>query len=247
MMVMASPRYSLTLNLVTNLFKLQLLQENQEKLFGEIIQFSAKEQQQGGGSGLGLFISKGIIDLHGGNIAVFSKGLGHGCTFYIELPTMSSIAVRKSLDRGISAGNLKSLLSFSKSGQSIKLLVVDDSYLCRKMVSQLLDKFSVESEVAENGQEAVDKVMGSLKSGLIAYDGIIIDGEMPIMDGLQAVKAIRALGFSGRIFGCTGDTNPAMQAAFLAAGADKTFLKPLAEKSFIYMLRGNLRFTFCID
>ena len=171
---------------------------------------------------------------------MFSEGLGHGSTFFLELPIIASLsAQQKSLDRGISAGNLKSLLSFSNFRQNLKLLVVDDSYLCRKMVSQLLDKFSIESDEAEDGQVAVDKVMGSLKTGPCAYDGIIIDGEMPIMDGLQAVKAIRALGFSGRIYGCTGDTNPATQAAFLIAGADKTFLKPLAEKSFMYMLQGN--------
>jgi len=60
--------------------------ENQTKLFKEIIQFNPGKLQNGGGSGLGLFITKGIVDLHGGNISVWSEGEGHGCTFTLELP-----------------------------------------------------------------------------------------------------------------------------------------------------------------
>ena len=59
------------------------------KLFKEIIQFSAKEQQKGGGSGLGLYISKGIVDLHKGRIGAHSEGLGRGSTFYLEFPCYS--------------------------------------------------------------------------------------------------------------------------------------------------------------
>lgn len=59
---------------------------NQRRLFGEIVQFNAKTLQGGGGSGLGLWISKRIIDLHGGSIGVFSEGEGKGSTFFFTLP-----------------------------------------------------------------------------------------------------------------------------------------------------------------
>lgn len=64
--------------------------ENLKKLFREVIQFEAKAQQGGGGSGLGLWISKKIVDLHHGKIEARSEGLGHGCTFYIEIPLIDS-------------------------------------------------------------------------------------------------------------------------------------------------------------
>ena len=59
---------------------------NQRRLFGELVQFNAKTLQGGGGSGLGLWISKRIIDLHGGSIGVVSEGEGKGSTFYFTIP-----------------------------------------------------------------------------------------------------------------------------------------------------------------
>jgi hypothetical protein len=60
--------------------------ENQKRLFKEIVQFSPEKLQAGGGSGFGLFITRGIVELHGGQIWVESKGEGHGSTFVVELP-----------------------------------------------------------------------------------------------------------------------------------------------------------------
>ena len=59
---------------------------NQKKLFRGVIQFDPEKNQGGGGSGFGLFISKGIVDLHQGSISVFSAGEGHGCSFILSMP-----------------------------------------------------------------------------------------------------------------------------------------------------------------
>jgi hypothetical protein len=63
--------------------------ENQAKLFKEIVQFNPGELQAGGGSGLGMMISKGITDMHGGTLSVWSAGEGHGTTFTLKLPLYS--------------------------------------------------------------------------------------------------------------------------------------------------------------
>lgn len=80
-------------------------------MFKEIIQFSAKEQQKGGGSGLGLFISKGIMDLHKGRIGVRSEGLGKGSTFYLEFPCFieNDYADHEPIHRNISANSSSQL------------------------------------------------------------------------------------------------------------------------------------------
>jgi signal transduction histidine kinase/CheY-like chemotaxis protein len=70
--------------------------ENQKKLFNSIVQFDPNRLQAGGGSGLGLYISKGIMDLHGGTIGLFSAGEGHGTTFFIELPVEQGARMEKS-------------------------------------------------------------------------------------------------------------------------------------------------------
>lgn len=60
--------------------------ENLPKVFNEIVQFNANQNQGGKGSGLGLYISRGIVELHEGTVSVTSKGIGHGCIFSVELP-----------------------------------------------------------------------------------------------------------------------------------------------------------------
>ncbi len=77
--------------------------EDQERLFKEIIQFKPEVLQGGGGSGLGLFITKGIVDLHGGQISVHSEGEGKGTTIHLELPM--SRTVTKPVPKNIVAGS----------------------------------------------------------------------------------------------------------------------------------------------
>jgi hypothetical protein len=67
--------------------------QNIKKLFGQYVQFHAAELQKGGGSGLGLWIAKNIVDLHGGRIGATSEGEGKGTTFYVILPLYPSVAV----------------------------------------------------------------------------------------------------------------------------------------------------------
>ena len=64
-------------------------EENQKKLFNQIVQFNPGELQGGGGSGLGLWIAKRIMDMHEGVIGIESKGEGFGCTFFIEIPLLA--------------------------------------------------------------------------------------------------------------------------------------------------------------
>ena len=64
--------------------------ENQKRLFKDIVQFSPEKLQAGGGSGLGLWISSGIVDLHDGKISVYSEGEGMGSSFTIEIPMLRS-------------------------------------------------------------------------------------------------------------------------------------------------------------
>lgn len=188
----------------------------------------------------------------GGNLGVFSRGLGHGSTFSLELPIVSSpfaalkpkilLDVTKCIiiDSECAPPDVQSLLDLYGFRRKVKLLIVDDSVFCRKMVSQLLVKFNVECEEAMDGEDAVKKISAAMNGDDKGFDGIIVDGEMPKMDGLQAVTAIRGLGFTGRIYGCTGDTNPKTEAAFVAVGANRSYLKPLTHMNFTSMLRGTI-------
>ena len=171
---------------------------NQKKLFGEGQQFNANELQAGQGSGLGLYISKGIVALHEGNIWVESKDSGDekGSIFYVEFPvglrsaeakddapTSSRDAVGVVEARCVTSPDRSRLNTESNSisedspGQR-KILVVDDSSLNRKLMCKLLTRRGYSFGVAENGQECLDIIKSPEGS---EYDCILMDNHMPIV------------------------------------------------------------------
>jgi CheY-like chemotaxis protein len=119
---------------------------------------------------------------------------------------------------------------------------VDDSSTCRKMTAKVLHKFAVQSDEACDGVEAVEKIITSLQRGCPnRFDGIILDSQMPNLDGKQAALKIRECGFIGRIYGCTGNANKEEVELFIANGADKVYMKPLDDKNFKSILKGKYR------
>jgi signal transduction histidine kinase/ActR/RegA family two-component response regulator len=102
--------------------------ENQKRLFTDIVQFNPEILQAGGGSGLGLWITKGIVDLHNGKISVHSEGEGMGCKFSVELPMLRKAGFEVRLDlnptRRPSASSAERGLSLSESSHNY-----DDAYL----------------------------------------------------------------------------------------------------------------------
>jgi CheY-like chemotaxis protein len=84
-------------------------------------------------------------------------------------------------------------------------------------------------EEAEDGQIAVDKVK---EKGLTTYDAILMDFVMPVMDGPDATKAIRELGYTGPIIGCTGNTLDMDLDRFKESGCDRVIGKPFEPEKF---------------
>jgi signal transduction histidine kinase/CheY-like chemotaxis protein len=229
-------------------------EENQKRLFKEIIQFSPEKLQSGGGSGLGLWITAGILDLHDGGIRVHSSGEGTGTSFTVEIPMMRypagciSITPHEAMSPtdeipdnklGISAlldrhtvedrGAFESYIRTQDpvqiaapihietgggSGtparlQTFNLLVVDDSRLNRKMLLKCLKADGHTCWEAEDGLQAIamikDRIHPEDRDLCVPFDAILMDFVMPNMDGPEATKEIRSLGYKGLIFGVTGN------------------------------------------
>ena len=137
-----------------------------------------------GGSGLGLAISKKIVNLMQGDIAVDSKpGEGSTFTVTVELGASEKTGAPPAREGPAAEDEADSL-------QGRRVLIVEDMELNAEIVSDLLDMEGVITEWAENGQVAVDMFAKS-KSGY--YDAVLMDLRMPIMDGLEAARAIRAM------------------------------------------------------
>ena len=224
--------------------------ENLRRVFNEIVQFNSGELQNGGGSGLSLWISKSLAEMHGGSVSAYSAGEGRGCTFTLELPAIFEPA--KMLSAVISAGESDNnevpiresdehydeetssgdtihdvMLSEASSLSNLDILIVDDVALTRKMMCRLLGSICKAVHDVSDGLLAVKYMKDKMNNSLALPDVILIDFIMPHMDGPTATKEIRTLGYKGLIIGVTGNALPADVAFFLAQGVDRVLVKPL--------------------
>eukprot|EP00602_Paraphysomonas_sp_CaronLab_P004051 CAMPEP_0185021854 /NCGR_PEP_ID=MMETSP1103-20130426/4557_1 /TAXON_ID=36769 /ORGANISM="Paraphysomonas bandaiensis, Strain Caron Lab Isolate" /LENGTH=613 /DNA_ID=CAMNT_0027553619 /DNA_START=540 /DNA_END=2381 /DNA_ORIENTATION=- len=218
--------------------------ENVQKLFGEIVQFNAAQLQNGGGSGIGLWISKKIVDLHGGRIGVTSE-LGNGSMFFMELE-VADVATGTDVSKECNdnPAAVEMCVSAHNSVQNIgvddlcemKVLVVDDSAVNRKMLTRLIEPRVGHISQAENGLEAVTKVRESMERKS-PFDLIFMDATMPEMCGIDATILIRGIGYKGMLVFLTGNVTPEDREQFMAAGANNVIAKPCTLETVERILR----------
>lgn len=196
------------------------------QVFGEGVQFDVNKLQAGQGSGLGLHIAKGIVEQHGGSLTVQSDGLGLGTTF-----TMKLLMYHVPPDVLEPGGTGSAAATFPSSAASadfspLRVLVVDDAALNRKLLARLLENQGHVCDQAEDGLKAVASVKASMRRGT-RYDTILLDSQMPNMTGPAAARKIRDLGCDSFIVGITGNVFSDDISYFLECGANKVLPKPL--------------------
>lgn len=135
---------------------------------------------------------------------------------------------------------------------NLRFLVVDDSKLVVKLTSKLLSSLGASVSIAENGRQAVDLLAQCVQKGKMLYDVILMDQEMPVMDGLEATKAIRALSplCSSRrllIIGCTGHALDNDLQTFEDCGVNCVLTKPLQLNTLNLYIRENISCVASLD
>lgn len=150
-------------------------QSQLDKIFGSFVQADDSLTRKYGGSGLGLTISSEIIKLMGSRIEVQSE-LGKGSRFYftLTLPIATEPLTKQS-----------SLIEPIKPVKTASLLVVEDNPINQNIAVKVLSKIGHSVDVANNGQEALQMLKAK------QYDLVLMDIQMPVMDGLTATEAIR--------------------------------------------------------
>lgn len=152
-----------------------------ESIFESFSQVNNEINREHEGTGLGLSITKKLVELKGGKLEVTSTE-GKGSTFTFTLEFGKEDKIEK-----IEANSPTKDKIFQTGIEGKKILLVEDNKLNQLVAKKILSKFKVEISLAENGQEAVDMVQKE------RYDLILMDIHMPIMDGIEATKSIRAL------------------------------------------------------
>jgi len=214
--------------------------ENLAQLFKEGVQFNANKLQAGGGSGLGLFIAKGIVLLHCGLISAQSAGINKGATFIVELPVVRKKVVDVT-EANESSGGLDDIKKPLQSHQTIEIsescheskkvtvrrvLVVDDAASNRKMLCRILVNCGCVCVEADDGSTCITTLMDKTSDPNV--DLILLDFEMPVMKGPDAAAEIRRLGFKQIIIGVTGNVMQEDVIHFLECGAHAVLSKPLS-------------------
>jgi CheY-like chemotaxis protein len=202
--------------------------DQQEQMFQEGVQFNPNELQGGQGSGLGLWISREIIQQHGGTIDVMSPGLGKGSTFTMSLPVIIpsiSKSHASSCRHSMSHEEIERL-----SLLPLRVLVVDDSKVNARMLSRLLQNAGMKVSVVYSGEECIEFMSDSCNHDI---EMIVMDFIMPIMSGPEAARILRASGHSIPIIGVTGNVLPEDIKCFKEAGANEVLVKPLILSKFL--------------
>ncbi|MDX8338291.1 ATP-binding protein [Draconibacterium sp. IB214405] len=188
--------------------------ESQERIFEDFVQLDTDINKKAGGTGLGLYIVKKLVDLLDGKITVESE-VNKGTHFFVSIP----------LQKGDSTKIQQTFRSFDTpevlKGQTV--LIVDDEAFNRHLLKSILNKWKVDFDEAENGQEAVELAAKN------NYVLILMDIRMPVMDGIEAARTIKQTGHKARIISLSANsdsTNQSEKNVF-----DSALKKPFDEAS----------------
>ena len=206
-----------------------LTPDQRERLFRPFQQADMSTTRQYGGTGLGLSISKRLVELMGGEIGVASRP-GEGSTFWFTV-RLGALAEGDGagLDPGLSAtaaptGAPAAAPRYDQLTAAIRgkrVLVAEDSPSNRLIVKAYLEKMGLEVETAENGHRAVEMAAQG------HFDAILMDLQMPGLDGLGATRAIRAAGGRLPIIALTAAAMDEDRGAGAAAGMNAHVTKPI--------------------
>ncbi|HBS07006.1 MAG TPA: hypothetical protein DEA96_18690, partial [Leptospiraceae bacterium] len=210
-------------------------EEAQINLFQPFTQADSSTTRRYGGSGLGLAISRRLARILGGDIKVQSK-LNEGSCFILELPVIHSRQSNTTVESG--PGKPESSLSDLQESNTVqleapeinvpslegmKVLVVEDDPDIRKIVQLYLTRSGVLAEALENGRLALQKLM----SDHAPYDCVLMDIQMPEMDGKSALLKLRENGYAGPVVAMTAHALKSEVASILSTGFDAYLPKPI--------------------
>ncbi len=226
--------HNLVMNMVVEDTGIGIDEDNLEKIFDDFTQAEKDTSRKFGGTGLGLSIVKQLVDLHHGRIKVESRK-NQGSRFICKIPY-------KMGDPANVGESKTEQLAIPEKLKQQKVLIVDDEAYNRKLIRTILQKWGLESEEAEDGMDAIEKVKSN------AYDFILMDVRMPGLDGFKVTRFIRQSlkldpSDTAIILVSAGTISPEELEDYKKQGINDYLPKPFAEErlfeSMLHILNGG--------
>ena len=214
--------------------------ERMEDLFQPFSQVDNSDSRRYGGTGLGLVICRRLAHMFGGEVSARSEP-GVGSTFIVEIDCQHKPDVKFVMP--IPLAHTPTPPTHSDIQLSGNVLVTDDRRDIRFLVTRLIEAAGIETFTADNGRDAVEIVRSQMQGDpAIAkpLDAILMDMQMPEMDGYEATRQIRALGFKGPIIALTANAMEGDRARCVAAGCNDYLTKPIDGPELLSLLTSIL-------
>ncbi len=199
--------------------------DQQDRIFGTFTQIQSDVGHKPQGTGLGLAISKHLTGMMGGDIGVISEH-GQGASFWFKIPLEEPTReqIKEVESRSAAENNL------IDANFAAKILIAEDVITNQFVVTNILSSLGCETEIAHNGKEAFEMCWEN------TYDLILMDCQMPVMDGYEATQRIKASKKDLPIVALTANAVTGDREKCLKAGMDDFITKPISKADIVVVL-----------
>lgn len=205
-----------------------LSEDQTGKLFQPFVQADESMTRKFGGTGLGLFLSRKLARLLGGDVTLRKSTLGRGSEFVINIEVEASLA--EPSVKAVEVKHLNGHQDKAPAAHEARVLVVDDSADNRMLIGAMLKKAGIQLDMAENGVAGVKKALSK------DYDLVLMDIQMPEMDGYEAVKTLTEKGYDVPIVALTAHAMKGDRERCLNAGFTDYICKPVTRQALLECL-----------